>query len=368
MNYDKITNILNEFAAHRFNYDIWIVANVSDTVQDEETFIQHASFSEFFTKAEFASISSSIIELFGYVRIFYSEMEFINHVIFNKESLDTNRILIFNFSRDGIQEGKKSLVPSFCDLFGLMYVSSNAFVISLLRNKYVYTQYLKSLGISVPITLRYYLDEIFDNNSLNNKQIIVKNVCESASIGMDEKSVFKLSDSTELNNKLEERCKTLGVSELLVQEYIPGKECEVFVVREGNTFYAFPPIMLNINNSKIITSAISDTYDYSFSPLTTNFSGEICSKIRLSSEKSAKLLGISNYARFDYRIKENGDFYLIDIAGSPYLTRHSSVEYLFTNILNLQYSDIFLLIAAITIKNYSHDVNCKSDNNNPLEV
>ena len=82
---------------------------------------------------------------------------------------------------------------------------------------------------------------------------------------------------------------------------------------------------------------------------------------------AADLLNIKNYARFDYRVKKNGEFFLIDIAGSPYLTRHSSIEYLFTQLLGLKYSDIFLLIAAITVANYSHEVNCKSDNGKPLE-
>ena len=40
---------------------------------------------------------------------------------------------IYNFSRDGIAEGKKSLIPAFCDLCGLKYTGSNAFTYILIE-------------------------------------------------------------------------------------------------------------------------------------------------------------------------------------------------------------------------------------------
>lgn len=367
MNVNEIKKILNCFSSDKLNYTIWILANVNDTIQNEETFIQHTNFSEFFSKSEFASIASKIIELFGYVRIFYSETEFMQYVLNNIRDIPKEEIIIFNFMRDGILEGKKSLIPSFCDLYGLKYISSNAFVISLLRNKFVYTQYLNSLNINVPFTS---CSKIFDINSyekIRGKKVIIKNVFESASIGLDEANILNVSNYDALILKIKEYHNKMNSNNLLIQEFISGKECEVFVIRYGSKYYSFIPIMLNINNSPIITASISDEYDYTFSPLFNEFPYKVCNSIQKSAEKAAGLLNIKNYGRFDYRINAKGEFYLIDIAGSPYLTRHSSINYLFTNLLNLKYSDIFLLIAAITIKNYSHDVNCKSDTGNPRE-
>lgn len=368
MNTIDINKILNNFNLVKYDYTIWIVANVCDTVQDEESFIKHTNFSEFFSKAEFASISSAIIELFGYVRTFYSETEFLQYVLGNIKNLHKENIIVFNFTRDGTHEGKKSLIPAFCDLYGLKHTSSNAFVTSLLRNKFVYTKYLSCLGISVPLTT---CSKTIDKNDIINfkgKSIIVKNIHESASIGIEENNVIKFTDYDTLTAHLNGFCNTMNTANLLIQEYIPGAECEVFVLREGNTFFAFDPVMLKIVNSDIITSKISDEYDYTFLPLSPNFSPDLCKLIKKTAEKSAQYLNIKNYARFDFRINSNNNFFLIDIAGSPYLTRHSSIEYLFTRLLSLKYSDIFLLIAAITVENYSQDVYCKSDNGSPLEV
>lgn len=368
MNLNHILELMRKFEVNRFDYSILIIANVNNTVQDEESFVRHSDFSEFFSKAEFACISSAIIELFGYVRIFYSEIEFIQYILNNVEKISLENTIVFNFSRDGLQEGKKSLIPAFCDLIGLKYSSSNAFVISLLRNKYVYTQFLKSVGIPVPYTTCSNLLEENDKMYLKSKKYIIKNIFESASIGIEKKNIINVSNYKNLQMQLQRYFNKMGTTNLLIQEYIEGAECEVFVIRLDKSFYSFDPIILKINNSPIITSEISNEYDYTFAPLVNEFSQNLCDSIRITTQKAAQFLNIKNYARFDYRIDKDGNYFLIDIAGSPYLTRHSSIEYLFTHCLNLKYSDIFLLIATLTISNYLYDVNCKSDNGNPLDT
>lgn len=369
MNCNEINIILKEFKSERFKYTAWIIANINETVQSEESFIKHTNFSEFFSKAEFASIASAIISIFGYVRIFYSETEFINHVISKKESLNTNNIIVFNFSRDGIHEGKKSLIPAFCNLFGIKYLGSNPFVISLLRNKFIYTTFLRSVGIPVPISALYYKNGLMEYKIFKEAStLIIKNNQESASIGMTDKCLIQNWKNKDINYILNYQCSIMNTDKILIQEFIEGIECEVFVVKYKHSYHAFPPIKIAIHNSKIITNEISDTYDYSFSLLSLELNDNICRRIMQKTELAAKYLNIDDYARFDYRINTNGNFYLIDIAGSPYLTRHSSINYLFTEVLGFQYSDIFLYLSAISIKNYSQDVNCKSDSNKPLDL
>lgn len=368
MNRNEIVALIEYFKRQKQDYTIWIVANVADTVQTHEDFIRHSNFSEFFTKAEFASIVSAITESFGYTRIFYSEIEFMEYVLAKKDSLNKLNLIVYNFARDGVHEGKKSLIPAFCDLFDIRYIGSNPFVISLLRNKYIYSILLKSMGIPVPFTSKHIYGKEFQINSFQKPySLIAKNICESASIGMDEKNILANASALDISLSLDALCDRLQTKEILVQDYIKGIECEVFVVKYNNQYHAFDPIKLTLTNSDIITSQISDTYDYTFSLLSREISTDICNQIKSASEKAAELLNIDGYARFDYRINDVNNFYLIDIAGTPYLTRHSSITYLFTNVLQMQYSDIFIFLAAITMANYSKLVNCKSDNNNPLE-
>ena len=350
LNINDIKEYLRHFYNQRFEYNIWVIANVSDTIQNEEDFIEHTNFSEFFSKAEFASIISAITELYGYVRIFYSETELMTYVLNNKYNLNTQKIIIYNFARDGICEGKKSLIPAFCNLFGLRYTGSNPFVISLLRNKKIYTSYLGAYNIPVPVTRSYKKHHSFSNHVFKKEYLIVKHIYESASIGMTEQNIIKNCQDYPLEPVLDELCSNMKSDEILVQDYIKGRECEVFVIKKRNEYFAFPPIELSIHNSEIITTSISDTFDYSFSPLERNISNQICNAIMNSAKKAADLLVIDTYARFDFRVNSEGEFYLIDIAGTPYITRHSSIAYLFINYLKLQYTDIFLLLGALTQK------------------
>lgn len=339
---EKILHLIENFDSEK--YSIYIIANVINTVQTETDFIKHANFSEFFTRSEFSSIASAILENFGYVRIFYSETEFIQFITDNIYTIDINHTIVYNFARDGVKEGKKSLIPAFCDLYDLKYTGSNPFVISLLRNKLVYTKYLLTENIPVPITHKYKCGDNL-HLDLNEKNIIVKNIFESASIGMTSQNIVS-SKAPNKDKSIRLICERMNASEVLIQEYIPGIEYEVFVIHNGNEYVAFTPIAINIHNSDILTDEISNLYDYHFTYETNK---QICKILCDTTEKAADKLNIGTHARFDYRINSNGQPYLFDIAGTPYITRHSSIAYLFKTVLKLEYSDIFKLIAVLAI-------------------
>lgn len=351
MEASQIYKLLNDLDECRYDYNVWVVANVLDTVQNSKDFVIHTNFSEFFTKAEFASIISAITSVFGYVRTFYSEIELIEFILKFKTSLDFSKVIIYNFARDGINEGKKSLVPSFCNLFGIKYTGSNPFVISLLRNKFIYSKYLESMGIPTPKTLLYSEGILYKPNSFAYpKLLIVKNNCEAASLGMTENNIVKFDNNmNDFINTIHILSKEMCSKQLILQEFIDGCECEVFTIKYKGSYHAFMPIELLIRDSKIITDSISNSYNYTFRALSERYSESVCTKIKETTESAARILNIGNYARFDYRINYAGEPFLIDIAGTPYLTRHSSIAYLFTNVLKLEYEDIFKLIAAVLL-------------------
>ena len=46
MHLNELKDILKNFESQKSNYIIWILANVNDTIQNNELFINHANFSE----------------------------------------------------------------------------------------------------------------------------------------------------------------------------------------------------------------------------------------------------------------------------------------------------------------------------------
>ena len=140
MKINKLKTIIENFSNNSIDYDVFIIANTHNIDKETKQWnYEHSTLDEFFSRQEFSEISSAIYNIFGFVKVFYSELEFVEYVM--KRDVDRDNLIVINFSRDGKKEGKKSLIPAFCDLLGIKYTGSNAFVISLLRNKFVFSNF-----------------------------------------------------------------------------------------------------------------------------------------------------------------------------------------------------------------------------------
>lgn len=341
-----INKILSNYFKQLPDIDYFIVANTLKL--NENTLLAQANADELFSRTEFAEIASAIFDDFGFVNVFYSEQDFINFVLNNK---DSREIFVFNYARNGTKEGKKSLIPAFCDLFKIKYSGSNAFVISLLRNKFIYSNLLPKFGIPVPETCIYENKTYIGNPKvLLNTKIIAKNVCEAASMNLTEENIFIFNEKQ--TDKLEELAKQMNTKKLLLQKFIEGRECEVLVFQDGNEYHAFQPVEIILKRKKIIDSQTSNSYDYGFADLSSTINSKVIQNIMQYAEKAAKILNIKDYARFDFRITNFNEVYLIDIAGTPYSIKHSSIAYLFCNIYGYDYKDIYKCIAALSYHNY----------------
>lgn len=349
-----IEQILSRFASRSITYDIYIIANTREkTLEPRSQTIYHASPDEFFSRTEFAEIASAIFDVFGYVKVFYSELDFIQYVL--EHRIKREECLVYNLARDGRAAGKKSLVPAICDLFGLRYTGSNAFVISLLRNKFIYTSFLEQQGIPVPQSWLLNVDDIFPKERpLENTKIIVKNIYESASIGLANENVLIYKHDLDTQKRLINCCQRMGCTQALAQEFISGIECEVLVLESKGHYIALDPIALHIETGEIINSELSNSYRYSFSALESCLPPLQCQQICQLAECAASLLGIETYARFDFRINSELQPFLIDIAGTPYTIRHSSIAYLFQEIYGLSYKDIYKVIVSLSLQNHRH--------------
>lgn len=346
-----INEIIQKYNEQTIESDIYIVADLQKkTAQESDRRIIHADESEFFSRSEFAEIASAIFNVFGFVRVFYSEIEFIEYFIHN--NINPKKSIVYNLSRDGTHQGKKSLIPAFCDLYNIMYTGCNAFTISLLRNKSIYTDLLAKGNVNVPTSVVFSpknnnISEII--KYFNKKDIIIKNIWESASIGLKESC--KMNFTQHDSNIFYETAKKVNSNHVLVQEYIDGIECEVLVLQYNGHYFALDPIEIKLpQNKKFMDSEISNNYSYSFALLNKEYIDAVC----IAAERSAAILNIKDYARFDFRIKD-GIPYLFDIAGTPYTIQHSSIAYIF-NKYGFKYEDIYKTIIFCMLSNYNNEV------------
>lgn len=343
----KIKKYIKEYDLLKKKPDIYLIANAQDYTSKISPYnINHANNSEFFSAEELGEIAASLFDIGCYTSIFYTESEFIDYIQRNVYRLDIDNLLVINLARDGIKEGKKGLIPAFCDLFNLMYSGSNSFVVSLCRNKFIWSSVLRNYNINVPDFCKIKNSRKIGELDIDSKEkIIIKDICESASIDLDFKSVTDNPKEDTLLRRIKE--------DKLVQEYISGIEVEVPFYKFNTDIVVGEPINILFNSDvNILTSTISNSYDYEFSTIDDE---KLKDLLILTTQKVVELLEITGYGRVDYRIDDNNICYVFDIATMPYIIHHSSFAHWFETV-NLKYTDIYKALIMSTLYKYSNNI------------
>lgn len=316
-------------------YKIIIVANVRKHTGDFKSYILNKANSiEFFSDEEFDSICCAIATLKLFTKIYYNELDFIEDVL--EEEYDLNKIIIINFARNGVIEGKKSLIPSFCDLLNIKYTTANAFVQSLCRDKFVWSCVLQSANLPALKSIFINNKEIIGIEKFDKKEdYILKPKSESSSLNVSRKlKADKIIDFAVHNEK-----------NFIAQKYLSGKEIEVPFFELNGKYYIQEPTQINYSGDMLYEN-LSEENNYFYS--NCNLSKTIITEIKENVLKTAKILGIKKYGRIDFKFDDNGNAYIIDIATLPYLTPNSSFAFSASQ-HNLQYNSIFKALITIAL-------------------
>ncbi|MFF2907288.1 hypothetical protein [Paenibacillus sp. NPDC057934] len=330
------------------NYKIALLTNTrSKTRTINNEVISYSPNNEFFSDEEYNEVLEGIQSADYYVEPFFNEIEFIMDALVNAN--EKNDKWVYNLSRNGNFTGKKSLVPSFCDLLSIPYTGSNAFVISFSRAKYIYTKYIEKHNISVPRSWVYSASNgwLHQSKPPFGTKIIIKPMHESASIGLSNSSISIYDTNTE--KQFDEQIS--NNSEMLVQEFIQGFECEVPLLISTKP-YALDPVGISIDGQTqlddlILTHERSFNDLYDFYPLEQQLHKSKVEAIKTTAVQISSLLGLRNYGRVDFRINHQGVPFLMDIAASPYTTKHSSFAFSFDK-LGLNYYEIYNAIIGLS--------------------
>ena len=326
----------DEYANAIRKYKIIIVANVrSKTGNFKHHSLNMANENEFFSLDEFHEIADGIRQLELFTKVYYNELEFVDEILSNRYEPDN--IIVINFARNGTSEGKKSLIPCFCDLLNIKYTGSDAAVQSLCRNKYVWSCVLRNEGIPVPESLVYSSHEDLTQlkgSLINGKKYIIKPVSESSSMG-----VTAAMSNIEVINKL-----AYSHNRSLIQEYLSGEEIEVPFFELNGHIYPLSPQKINYNGS-MLDENLSVRNEYFYSP---SLNTDINNKLLDYSIKTAQHLNIKKYGRIDFKLDSFGNPFVIDIATLPYITKNSSFSAAMDQ-MGLDYSTIFKVLLTVAV-------------------
>lgn len=217
---------------------------------------------------------------------------------------------------------RKIAVPAISLLYNLPIIGSNAYTMTLARHKYHTNRMLKGLGFDVPEAWYVFgLDNIPNNFCF---PVIVKPNQESDSLGISEKSVcYSLSEVKEYIEYL------LAVFKqpIIIEEFIDGEEWKMSVIGNGEESHVYGGVN-SLKNGRFMTGSLQTREDI----LENNLSYENLirnqqyDKAKLIAEAIHKNLGLNDYSRCDFRLK-NGRLYCMEVSTHPFLSnsdKHSS--------------------------------------------
>ena len=119
--------------------EVLFVANVVDKTEIKDLRkTQDSILTEYFTEDEYNQMLIAIRQNGYNVNVFFDEIDFIKYIINHSDDVSKKKCVVFNLARNGTGLCKKSLVPSFCDVYNLPSTGSNAYMTCLGRHKFHY--------------------------------------------------------------------------------------------------------------------------------------------------------------------------------------------------------------------------------------
>jgi D-alanine-D-alanine ligase len=214
------------------------------------------------------------------------------------------------------------LAPTLLECLEIPFTGSASFPIYLSSHKVLAKKRFTDLGLPTP---DWYWGEKFPDKIPEGKYI-VKPLWEDGSSGITDNSVFDLDASTFDRLQLIRKNK-----KLFLEEYIQGREFNISVIGGDREPLVLPPAEIRFNDypegkPHILNYASKwdeGSFDYRNSERHFDFAGEDASLI----EKLEKIslgcwngLEMSGYARFDFRIDQNNEPFLLEVNANPCLS------------------------------------------------
>lgn len=273
---------------------------------------------ELFTSKEANELITGLKHLGHEIVVIDGAKEFSENVMSYRAQID----FVFNEAKGLFGPDRKIAVPTLCRIYGIPYLGSDAYAVTLSRNKWHTLAVASFAGFSVPASILVDSDSFEMLDFWRQFPAIVKPNFESSSIGITDNSI--VHDLLELRNQvstIHERYQQPA----LVQEFLPGLEIQISVL--GNS----PPVSLGVVGLTIQDSngGLRDFVrgeDWlegrvSFVPFRED---PIADKAATIALRLFRALGMQDYGRLDFRVTPSGNLFFIESATHPHILPTSS--------------------------------------------
>jgi D-alanine-D-alanine ligase len=218
-------------------------------------------------------------------------------------------------------------VVSYLELLGQPYTGCNPRGLTLARDKALTKKILSYHRIAVPGFAVFPRGQKVVRPKSLKFPIMVKSLSEEGSVGISQASV--VNDDQKLVERVEFIHRTTETT-ALAEQYVEGREIYVGVIGNRNlqTYTPWELIIKSLpeGSLNIATGRAKWNVEYQkkvgLITKPSELSAEQHEKIKVLSKRIYRLLGLSGYARLDYRLHNHGEFYLLEANPNPQIARN----------------------------------------------
>lgn len=235
------------------------------------------------------------------------------------------KYLVYSTSQLGTDVDRRSHVPIICKENRLTLLTSDAYQLGLLMDKSHYFSLLKDFS-HIPHTITYYGQKNF-KNTIKSPYIILKPALECAAVGVTKvKNGNLLPLLKDMQDKFNQK--------ILAQEYIEGYEVSVPVLERDGHYISTPPVWVKFEGDILDYNKVDDVqYSFSVIPNEEFPYNDVIPSICKHAEQIMQFIGAKGLSRVDYRIRNEKDFYVFDIAALPVLADTGTCAHSFKALL-----------------------------------
>lgn len=214
--------------------------------------------------------------------------------------------MVFNMAY-GIQgQNRYTHVPAMLEMLGIPYVGSGPEAHSVVQDKVMTKIVLQKNHIPTPGFWVFSTPgDKFDDLIF---PVIVKPKMESTSMGME------VVDNWDDLRKAVEKQKEKFSQDILVEQFIPGREFAVGLLGNGNHIEVLPIVEIDLKGDPNKIQTISDKKSTPLDKICpANLTEDQEKEIKRISLESFKKLGLNDFARVDLRMDKNGNVYILEL-------------------------------------------------------
>ena len=300
-------------------------------------------------EAEFDEVDTiraiqDVLETAGYAVTLYEALEDLPIRL-----LQDRPDIVFNIAEGMNGRGREAQVPAILNFMGIPFTGSDETALCIAMDKALTKRLVASYGINTPA---YRLSSGAIPDASLSFPLILKPNTEGSSKGITNCSIVE--DAAELRTLLTEKIGAYK-QDMLVEEYIPGREFTVGILGNGDSLQVFPPmeIIFNEEQHSIYSYEVKREFQrYVRYECPANISPALQSEIVGMAQTVFQALDCRDVARMDFRLSPDGRPYFIEINPLPGLAPGYSDLTFIAGFCGMDYAALVLKILHHALSRY----------------